>query len=303
MTLLNDPASMPAPMWAVTRALLFLDKPVQIQDAKALMSPVSLFGDASAAEKDTTFEWAYKSLADYGILNVVNDTLTLAPAARALRVDNYLLFVDFLRNAILTDERNSGIADNPDQRGPRDLTRALAWFLARDPFGPALNWSEASDEQSLHPLPAQPDVKPFSNDLRWDRFVYWSIGLGFAETSILGNDGRASRILPDCTTAVGRTIRQLWPAMSRIAGNEAVESLLRALPVLPGGAYSRELGIAGPDTLSPALSFALLSAAGRGWVDLRQKDDAPRDIVLIDPDTAAGRRRVTELVVLEEIDA
>ncbi|NBE85421.1 hypothetical protein [Micromonospora rubida] len=303
MTLLNDPASVPAPMWAVTRALLFLGKPVQIQDAKALMSPVSLFGDATAAEKDTTFEWAYKTLANYGTLTVIDNTLTLAPAAQALRVEDYSLFVDFLRGAILTDERNSGLADNPDLRGPRDLTRALAWFLARDPFGPALNWDEASDEQSLRPFPAQPNVKPFSSSFRWDRFVYWSIGLGFAEPSVLGNDGRASRIIPDCTAAVGRTIRQLWPAKSRILGHEAEAALLRALPVLPGGAYSRELGIPGHDTLSPALSFALLSAAGRGWVDLRQHDDAPRDIVLIDPDTAAGRRRVTELVVLEEIDA
>jgi len=305
MALLNDPASMPEPMWAVTRALLFLGRPTRVQDVEALMSPPSLFEGTAAAEKDHTFDNAYKTLADYDIVTGTDDMLVLSPRCRRVRIDSYAGYTDLLRAAVLDPERNSGLADNADQHGPRDLTRALAWFLARDPLSAPLGWDEASAEQSnpvRPPFPGLIGAMPFVNDFRWNRFVYWSTGLGLASPSILRTEGTATRIIPDCTAAVGRVIRQLWPTGKRVAAHQAVEDITAALPVLPGGDFSRALGIPESESLSPALSFAVLSAADRGWIELGQQDDAPRDVVLLDPDAASDRRRVTELVVKEIAD-
>jgi hypothetical protein len=207
---------------------------------------------------------------------------------------------------VLAVERNDGLGTTREGRGPREFVRALCWFLCRDPADEPVSsssYSAAQSQPGVVPFPALPGLPPIGNSNRWNRFVYWALALGFAEVAVVGVAGaEGRRIIPDCTQAVGRTIRKLWPVGMQIEGHELVATVLRELPVLPGGAYSRALGLTQPDQLSSALSFALLSAADHGWIDLLQPSDAPRDIFAVDPDAASGSRRITYVVVREGLD-
>ncbi|MBO3752586.1 hypothetical protein J5X84_41595 [Streptosporangiaceae bacterium NEAU-GS5] len=301
MTLILEEASLPAPMWAVTRALLFMGKPLAMPDAKVLLSPPALF--AGGADSRSTFDYAVQSLAEYDILTTSSGSLSLTPAASEIRIDDYGAFCDLLRTAVLSGERNEGLGATREGRGPREFVRALCWFLCRDPLDDPVSWTEVSRTQSqsgIVAFPALPGLSPFANGNRWNRFVYWALALGFAEFAVSGTQGQ--RIIPDCTRAVARSIRKRWPVGAQIDGHEVVATVLSELPVLPGGTYSRDLGLAQPDRLSPALSFALLSATDRGWIELQQPSDAPRDIFAVDPDVAGGARRITYVVVREGLD-
>lgn len=301
MTLILEEASLPAPMWATTRALRFVGKPLPKAAAKALLSPPALF--AGGVDTRDTFDHAVQSLAEYGVLTAGSDSLTLTPAASVIGIDDYGAFCDLLRAAVLSSDRNEGLGTTREGRGPREFVRALCWFLCRDPLAEPVGWTEVSRAQShsgVVAFPALPGLSPIINSNRWNRFVYWALALGFAEVAVSGTEGR--RIIPDCTRAVGRTIRKQWPVGKQIDGHEVVAAVLRELPVLQGGAYSRDLGLAQPDRLSSALSFALLSAVDRGWIDLQQPSDAPRDIFAVDPDVVGGARRITYIVVREGLD-
>jgi len=301
MTLILEEASLPAPMWAVTRALLIMGKPMPAEDVKALVSPPALFADGTDSRE--TFDHAAQSLEEYGVLTPRSETLALAIHGSRIRLDDYSGFCDLLRTAVLAAERNDGLGTTREGRGPREFVRALCWFLCRDPADESVSstsYSAVQSQPGVVPFPALPGLTPIANSNRWNRFTYWALALGFAEVAVFGAEGR--RIIPDCTQAVGRTIRKLWPVGKQVEGHEVVAAVLRELPVLPGGAYSRALGLPQSDQLSSALSFALLSAADRGWIDLRQPSDAPRDIFAVDPDAASGTRRITYVVVREGLD-
>jgi len=301
MTLILEEASLPTPMWAVARTLLFADKPLPLAEARALLSPPALFPDGT--DSRNTFDHACQSLQEYGVLDAISGSLTLTEQGKKLTLENYETFCHLLRTAVLSAERNTGIGTTREGRGPREFVRALSWFLCRDPLAESVSWTEVSKAQSQPdtvPFPSLPGLLPIANSNRWNRFTYWALALGFAEIAVLGSEGR--RIIPDCTRAVGHTIRSLWPVGTQVDGHEAVAAVLSGLPVLPGGAYSRALGFPEPSRLSPALSFALLSAADRGWIELARPSDAPRDIFAVDPDAPGGVRRITYLVVKEGLD-
>lgn len=300
MTLLLDHASFPVPMWVITRALLFIRRPLAVDEARALLTPEALPEESETKRK--TFDRAVNTLEEYGMLNVESGLLTLTPAASKIPVDNYAAFCDHLRVAMLSANRNSGLGTGTDG-GPREFVRALCWFLGRSPLADPLNYELAEAEAGPGAFPSLPDIPPFKNDTRWNRFQHWALALGFAEIAVTGAD---NRLIPDCTRAVGRVIRGLWPVGEQIDSHELLVTVLRKLPVLPGGEFSRTLGLGPPepDRMSPALSFALLSAItdDRDWLELRAAADAPRDVFAIDPDAPGGVRRITYVVVKEGLD-
>jgi hypothetical protein len=72
--------------------------------------------------------------------------------------------------------------------------------------------------------------------------------------------------------------------------------------VLPGGRYSRMLGLPAPATNVPSsLSYALMRG-DHEWISLGQQSDAARDIFLTDPDAAIGTRRVSEITIIGSLD-
>ena len=69
MTLINQGASLPAPMWAVVRFLLSVGGEYPTERAQALLCPPSLLPDEEARAKDDTFRYAIKSLQELGLVS------------------------------------------------------------------------------------------------------------------------------------------------------------------------------------------------------------------------------------------
>lgn len=299
MTLINEPASFPAQMWAVARFLLSVGGECPAARAQAMMSPPSLLSDEGARARDETFSQAVDSLQDLGLLLVNGDHLTAPPPVMKLSPADLGGFTGLLARAVLDPERNAGLAENDDQTGSKDLVRALAWFLTRDPF-------TSLDLQAVTQLQtgAFPSHlgNPIVNDVRWNRFVYWAPALGFASQPLLDNDRQGQQLMPDCTAAIRRTILTTWEKGQRIAAADAVDRIIDELPVLPGGRYSRALGLPSPTEVADSLSFALLCGHDQDWISLERHADASRDVLLADPDNANRTRRISEITITGSIN-
>jgi hypothetical protein len=293
MTLINDPASLPAPMWAVVRFLISAGGQHPTDTAQAILCPPSLLPEASRA-RDETFNWAVRSLRELGLVTADDGQLSLSPPARHLAADDADGFCALLRAAVLDPSRNAGLSESDDQTGPKDLVRALAWFLSCDPFT-SLNWDDVTQMQEGTLVPQV--GKPIVNDFRWNRFTYWAPALGLGSEPVLEDDRPKQPLLPDCTVAVRQTVHAAWEKDQRVEAAEAAERIVADLPVLPGGRYSQSLGLRPSAHVSPTLSYALLCGHDQGWIRLEHRSDAVRDILLADPDTATGTRRVSDITI------
>ncbi len=285
MALINEGASFPSFMWAVVRLLLVLGGKADAESAKRLLTPPTLL-----SEEAKEFGMAVKSLADLGVVTDDGEAVELASAGRALSPDDVGGFNGLLRRAALDPARNGGLADSPDLDGPKDLVRALAWFLTRDPLE-SQGWESVAQFQrgafASHLPP------PFANEVRWGRFVYWGPALGFTAASLIPKEG-AMRLVPDCTVAVRDTVLALWKEGETIRASEAVDQILEALPVLPGGRYSRMLGLIPPDgQVAASLSNALLAGEADGWLAFSSPSDAD-NIFLMD---GADTREVARITI------
>lgn len=298
MALINVGASLPAPMWAVIRLLAFLKKAVPLDQARALLTPPSLSSKAGA--RDRTFDEAISTLRDLGLILVQDEGTALVLAGEARDVDGQDLdaFTSALRSAVFAPERNSGLGETDDPTGPRDLTRALAWFLSLDPMGHPVHGDIV---QNMQKNALKSEVGPaIVNDVRWNRFGFWAPALGLAAPPTVPSAGKRP-LTPDCTMAVRQVVQGRWKPGERVKAVEAVAAVREQLPVLPGGAYSRVLGIAGPGQTAAgaALSFALLRGHDEGWLRLERDADARRMLQVIDPEQPSSPRSVSDLVILE----
>lgn len=290
MALLNPPGILPQGMWAIVRFLANQPRPVDHADARAMLQPSSL----SLRKSDDLFEFAVKALADLGFL--VTDTNGRVEQALQLRCSRTLaasfgVFARHLRDAVTAPERNTGLADDPSEVGPRDLTRALCWFLSLDPQQP-LDWDEVNKRQfDVHRFPG-PIKPPFSNSSRWEAFVRWSRAMGFTQHGLIG---ASDSLVPDPTTAVRDTLQDRWAPSTIVAAEDLVRQLRHHLPVLPGGQWSHALALPCPsDRVDPVLSWALLRGQEEGWLTLQSRSDAAVTIVT-DPAQPSGQYRITHV--------
>lgn len=293
MALLNPPGILPQGMWAIVRLLASQRKPLDLHDARQLLQPSSL----PLRKSDDLLAFAVKALIELGI--VETDTTGGPGQIFWLRrgiPEAFASFAGFarrLRSAITDPERNSGLADNPSDVGPRDLTRALCWFLSLDPMEP-LTFDQVYTRQSdVNRLPA-PIKAPFSNSGRWDAFVRWSRATGFTQYGLVAAKDEGS-LVPDPTTAVRDTLEEQWAAGSTAPAEDLVRQLRHHLPVLPGGHWSQALAMPCPaDRVDPVLSWALLRGQEEGWLTLHSRSDAPVTI-LTDPAQSGGQYRITHV--------
>jgi hypothetical protein len=300
MALLNDPASLPTPMWIVVRYLASYPRQHHLRDAlRALLSPGSLL-PLDKRENDTTFDWAVRTLDDLGIVRIDSDKVSLSDVRPDLRPDDVAAFNDLLRHQVLDPSRNATIADG-DQTGPKDLVRALSWFLTLDPF---VAMSHTDVVQRQRGALAEHVGNPLVNDFRWNRFTYWAPALGFAAPPLIPPSGsRTQTLAPDCVTAVLRTVRAKWKPGTRLPARDMVTAITDELPVLPGGRYSVALGLPNkaPD-VSAVLSFALLCGDEYGWLKLDRRSDADDEVLLVDPDRSSQVLRITHVEIQESVD-
>lgn len=281
MALINVDASRPSPLWAVLRLLVTTGRSMPAEQAKALLSPPCLGQDDSKM-----FERAIETLRMLGMLTGTDKgLLSLGPPAKSIDVGDYNSFAAAMRDRVLAPELNSDIGENSSQTGPRDLTRALAWFLSLDPANSAMNWSQVQQRQ-LRAL--KPQVGPaIVNPARWTCFIDWSTALGLSTPGLLDSD----RLTPDCTTAVRQVMRASWKPGETVPAVEALHVLRDALPVLPGGRYATAVGLASPgdSVAGPALSFALLRGEDEEWLRLQRKADARQSLSIHDPESRSAR--------------
>ncbi|MET7339427.1 protein DpdG [Nonomuraea sp. NPDC005650] len=295
MTLINVSASLPTAMWAAIRMFSTPTARYQVDELLLLLSPTSVFRTKEDSKEKPPARRALDTLQDLGILEKSSDEIGLSAEHQELAGAALRTYLDRLRIACLAAKHNDGLLGQTD-RGALDLTRALVWFLAQDPLGPPLGWTEV---QPLQSSVNWASGLVFSNSTRWNLFSYWAPALGFAgQHSVLGDDA-ARTLIPDCTTAVQATVERLWPAEALLEAEEFVAHLSAELPVLPEGQYARQLGIStdDPKKVSTVLSLALLRGHDEGWISLIRRQDSQRDVVLVDPDRVDRAQRVTEIEV------
>lgn len=298
MALINVEASRPEPMWAVVRLVALSKKPVPLGSARALLSPPTLVsGDKDASEM---FNKAIKTLRELGLLHIHETTTEMELTGPAADLDgcDWDAFSAALRSAVFAPERNSDLGDNDEQRGSRDLTRALAWFLTLDPMEPPVAWEQA---QKLRKNALKPEAGPsIVNAERWQPFGAWGPALGLAARPLISGGG-SSPLTPDCTAAIRYTMQRLWEPGEQINAVAVVQSIREQLPVLPGGAYSVALGLHNPGdrVAGPALSFALLRGNDEGWLRLELDSDASLVLQVADPEQPQSPRYVSDITIQE----
>ncbi|GIH51960.1 hypothetical protein SAMN05421833_15122 [Microbispora rosea] len=278
MALINVGASWPAPMWATIRLLAMKQRPITVNEARALLSPPTL---PSGAED--MFGNAVSTLQTLRLVNMDGEKISRAGAATNLDGTDYSAFIHVLRNAVLHRDLNSDLGSNSNQDGPRDLVRALCWFLTHDPLRTSLHWDNV---QQLQVDALKPQVGPaIINGVRWTRFTFWATALGFGNAA-LPTQGTANQIVPDCTSAIKQTVLSLWKPGSKVGAADFLTQLREAMPVLPGGSYSIDVGLesSGESTAGPAVSFALLRGVDEDWLQLERDADAQQFLRVQDQD-------------------
>jgi hypothetical protein len=203
-------------------------------------------------------------------------------------------FRPLVRDLVLRDAMNHGLWDSSE--GARDLTRALAWYLAQNPLRPPAVWNEPGGIQVVEVEQFGADgERVFSNDTRWNSFCRWATFLGFGR--YLPRDGK-DILIPDPTDVIRHTVPSLLTEKRKEIGI-VIEELGQRIPVLDGGSYRREVesrmkpeAVRGAtNLLSPSLAYALLRLRDERVIVLEDLADAPLKIRL--PEKFGPERTIT----------
>ena len=232
-----------------------------------------------------------------GLVTEEDGLVRLEEAAQKPTIQGTRAFSDHARSLVLSDGMNQ--APWGSQRGARDLTSALAWFLtfdardAPDAFetGPrSVKEAQEEDFGQRHASGApkgrasdddgdQDDDAsgwPISNTWRWNPFQRWACSLGFAWRSPTG------RLVPDPTEALRAALPMIFAEADNLPADAFVRAIGEALPVLEGGRYRRHVEAnwkrpaPDPSTLSGPTTDALERLGLEGLLDFGDRADAPR---------------------------
>lgn len=282
MALLNPPQILPNVARTIYRALLQADGNAMARDDLAkLLAPTSLtkgdgtgVGPGSKALDDTL-----NACVTIRLLERDADAISLhrglPDSARDRRRRDEGLR-ELVRELIFAEDINAGLWTSTE--GARDLTRALAWFLAQNPLNAPGPWNEPDGVDTAQDRQLAGDEKVFSNDTRWGAFVRWATFLGFGWQMPRENK---DVLIPDPTAAMRSVVAQVVPKERQEIGS-VLEALASVMPVIDGGKFRREVegrmkpgSYQADDQLSPSLAHALLRLRDLQILVLENLPDAP----------------------------
>ncbi len=212
----------------------------------------------------------------------------------------YSDFCQQLRNAVFSAENLKSVEVRTDTGGSKDLLRALAWFLTKDPTGHSWSWQEVFQDPSAG---TDDDTRVFVNSTRWNGFIYWVEALGLGEVEAVFGENSAA-LTPNPTRAIRETIFDMYGKEHEIPVARLLDDLRERLPVLAGGVVSNALDWPAPvEFLDPATSYALEAGQFRGWLRLHSRADAKDTVLLADLERTGKHRAVSHVVVeaLEDV--
>jgi hypothetical protein len=275
VSILNRPNDGLVSVLVALRNGLYSYGPMSDDELLELVSPSAL-GSKDLAKK-TLSRW--KQLGAFGV--DPKGRTTLGPGISALSIED----IDALRTAILEcvlePENNPDLVGNQDDEQEAskasDLTRALSWALAQDPYTFPYNWAgveSLQNEQGVIP-------RILVNDTRWHGLVEWSLFLGFCTPN-----QRAGVMLNPAFAIRAVTPRII--SSSELGAPDFISGIARALPVLDGGTYrqvvegqiARSWRTVTAQALSPSLSLALLTLEAEGLFQMEMRSDAPSYVLV-----------------------
>jgi hypothetical protein len=299
MALLNPPQILPNVAQVLFRALQAADEFALSRDdlAKAVAPAALPRGEAARPGHGSKgFDDTLFACQTIGLFERDSDVIRLHPdlpdSARDRRIRDSQL-PSLIRDLVLAESINRGVWDSTE--GARDLSRALAWYLAQNPLRPPGPWNEPAGVQAMEERQFTGGERVFSNDTRWGAFDRWATFLGFGRH--LPSGGK-DVLVPDPTDALRKELPSVLAAQrSEIGG--VVDELGQRLPVLDGGAYRREVEARlTPDAvqnsaelISPSLAYALLRLRDQHVIILEDLADAPLKMRL--PDGFGPERTIT----------
>lgn len=288
MALLNPPQILPNVARVIFRTLQSVDNTgISREELAKLIAPTSLpRGDGATSGAGTRgFDDTLTACLTINLVERTEDHLRLhrdlPPAARDRKLRESA-FVPLVLDLILDDRVNHGLWESTE--GARDLTRALAWFLAQSTLDPPAAWNDPGGADVVQERQLSGSERIFSNDTRWGAFDRWVSFLGVGTHLPKGSK---SVLIPDPTAALRRVLPDVLPS-SRQPVLDLVERLGQRLPILDGGAFRRaveermrpEYLPPSSDVLSPSLSHALLRLRDERMLTLEDLADAPAKVRL-----------------------
>jgi len=299
MALLNPPQILPAVARVLFRALQAADGfGLPRAELAKSVAPATLprGTDSTPGDGSKGFDDTLAACVTIGLFDRDGDTIRLHPElpgyTRDRRQRDHHLR-PLIRDLILRDVLNYGLWDSTE--GARDLTRALAWYLAQDPLQPPASWNEPGGVDIAQERQFPPGERIFSNDTRWGAFDRWATFLGFGRS--LPRAGKTV-LVPDPTEVIRHAVPSVLTTQ-RLEIGVVIEELAHRIPVLDGGTYRRDVEarmkpeavLSGDALLSPSLAHALLRLRDERIIILEDLPDASLKVRL--PEHFGPERTVT----------
>jgi hypothetical protein len=259
------------------------------QEAADLLMPTALRADGGRPESAMI---ALDALVDLRLLLEREGQLSIDPKIGDADLADEGWFRRELRRRVLDSRRNKDLLASDE--GTRELTKALAWFLAQPVDNPPISYNPRSkaETNSVTQLINEQFGSDegarsiLQNSYRWAPFIRWAKYMGFISFLPVKDTGPC----PDPSEAIRDTIADLTDDLAgEIELPRLVTALGKSLPVLDGGSYrklveqrmdSKPVSSGNGETLSASLSLALLRLKEAGALELRRVSDSPATRIL-----------------------
>ena len=182
----------------------------------------------------------------------------------------YPLFMAWLRAAV----------SDPRREEAQDFRDGIEWLMRQNP----LVSLSRNNYESLG------GANAFVNNERWNIFRFWAVDLGFAQPSSTSAQSDEGGITANPVKVIVEATRSWEPFRSAVPIRTYLDRLRESVSLLPSHDQAVAL-----DPMGEAVSWAILGAHYRGWIELSSHADARQTFFTNhEPDT--GYQSVSHVV-------